>query len=249
VIFYMKKDILKASREFSEAILNDKKFSPAYSNLGIIYYNKDQFKEALDNFKKAATYDTMEPRYLFNCGWTLRAMGQKEKSYSFFRRASDLKAPSAYSVTWKIIKAYDNKDYAKVKEHLKELSHVDKEFDKGHYFQGLLLTHEKKYKEASELYKKMLEENPFDRDVKEQVKKLRPLLKNAEAEEKKKEGEVKEKEVKEKKVKEKDEEVTESEDKKTGEKKEQKGEDKDKDSKKSGKLEDLPDKVDNDKKK
>ena len=176
VVHYNKNDMLKASKEFNEAILCDKEFAPAYANLGVIYYNREQFKDSLQNFAKAAGYEKLEPSHLFNAGWVARTMGEKEKSYSYFRRSSNLKAPSVYSVTWKIIQAYDKGDMKKVKEHLKELGFFDKEFDKGKYFQVLVLKKEKKYKEASEILKKMLEENPRDYDARQQMKEIKPLL-------------------------------------------------------------------------
>ncbi len=174
-----KNEIIKAIKEFNDAVLCNKEFAPAYENLGVIYYNKDQFKEALENFQKAADYDKMEPRHLFNAGWTLRTMGDKEKSYSFFNRSSKLKAPSAYSVTWKIIQAYDQKDYKKAEEHVAELFLVDKTFDKGFYFKALLLMNDKKYKEANDIIVEMLKENQYDRDAKDLEKKLKPLMEQA----------------------------------------------------------------------
>lgn len=184
VVQFNKNEILKAIKEFNDAILCNKEFAPAYENLGVIYYNKEQYKEALDNFVKAADYDKMEPRNLFNAGWTLRAMGEKEKSYSYFSRSSNLKAPSAYSVTWKIIQAYDKKDYKKAEEHVNELFLIDKTFDKGFYFKALLLMNDKKYKEAGEAVAAMLKENPLDRDAKDLEKKLKPLLEQAGPEDK-----------------------------------------------------------------
>lgn len=182
VVHYNKNDILKATKEFNDAILCNKEFAPAYENLGIIFYNKDQFKEALENFVKAADYDKLEPRHLFNAGWTLRTMEESKKSYSYFSRASNLKAPSPYSVTWKIIQAYDQKDYKKVEEHINELFLVDKTFDKGFYFKALLLMNSKKYKEADDILTEMLKENSYDRDAKDLKKKLKPLLEQAETE-------------------------------------------------------------------
>jgi tetratricopeptide (TPR) repeat protein len=175
VIFYAQKDTLKAIREFKEATLCDTKYSPAYGNLAVAYYNRGQYKEALENFEKAANFDPLSPRYLFFAGWTSRTLGNKERAASYFRRSSNIKAPSAYSVTWKIIQAYDSKDIAKVNECLKELSFIDSEFDKGYYFKGLLFIDEKKFSEAEECFKKMLEQDPLDRDALDMINKLKKM--------------------------------------------------------------------------
>ena len=179
VVQFKKNEMIKAIKEFNDAILCNKEFAPAYENLGVIFYNRDQFKEALENFQKAADYDKLEPRHLFNAGWTLRTMGETEKSYSYLSRSSKLKAPSAYSVTWKIIQAYDKKDYKKAEEAVAELFLVDKTYDKGFYFKALLLMNDKKYKEANDILVEMLKENPHDRDAKDLEKKLKPLLEQA----------------------------------------------------------------------
>lgn len=196
VVQFNKNEIIKATKEFNDAILCDKEFAPAYENLGVIFYNKDQFKEAMENFQKAADYDKLEPRHLFNAGWTLRTMGEQEKSYSYFSRSSNLKAPSAYSITWKIIQAYDKKDFKKAEEHVAELFLVDKTFDKGFYFKALLLMNDKKYKEANDIVAEMLKENPHDRDARDLDKKLKPLLEQAGTEDKTVKEEPQKEEVK-----------------------------------------------------
>ncbi|MCE1246259.1 MAG: tetratricopeptide repeat protein [Firmicutes bacterium] len=175
VIFYAQKETLKAIREFKEATLCDTKYAPAYGNMGVTYYSRGQYKEALENFEKAAMFDPLTPRYLFFAGWTCRTMGIKDKSISYFRRSSNIQAPSVYSVTWKIIQAWDSNDMVKVDACLKELDAIEKDFEKGLYFRGLIAINAKKYDEAESFYKKMLEQDPLDRDALEQINKIKKL--------------------------------------------------------------------------
>lgn len=176
VIFYQRGDLLRASREFNAAVLSDKNFAAAYGNLGIVYYNRNQLKEAAESFQKAADLEKMEPRYLFYLGWVNRDLKEQKRAYSFFQRAANLRAPSAYSVTWKIIQAFDEGNYEKAKEHIEELNHIDKDFDKGRYLLSLILIKEEKFNEAGEILSGLIEEDPNDRDAKETLNNIRPNL-------------------------------------------------------------------------
>lgn len=187
VLYYMQQKVKQAIESLNQAIIKDKKLTYAYANLGIIYYNEKKYDEAMANFGQASLLDDSNPEFVFAQGWTERKRGKTTESYRYFNKASEMNPPHVYSITVKAIKAYDEKDYPKASDALKELSNLKADFEKGMLLQAQIFIQEKKFKEAEPIIKKLLEMNPLDADAKDEMEILKPHLEKMESEEKERE--------------------------------------------------------------
>jgi tetratricopeptide (TPR) repeat protein len=180
VLYYIQKDVPKAITEFLDATIKDRKMTLAFANLGYIYFNQRKFDQAVENFAAAAKLDETNPEYPFATGWTEWVRGNKKAAYQNLNRASRIKPPHAYSVMEKVILAYDEGKDAETLDDLKELFLLNPEFSKGLLIKARMLAKEKKYAEAEEILKKLIEGDPLDQDAADDLEKLKPHLEKQE---------------------------------------------------------------------
>jgi tetratricopeptide (TPR) repeat protein len=147
---------------FREAIAKDKKFWEAYYNLGILYFNTKQNRQALDQFNKIikALPNFDKPYY----GRGL--IYEKEKKYDLaladFKKVTEFNPndPKPYYYLGKI--SILDKNFVKAKEYLDKSRNLNPDYAPAYYEYGNLLKAQKKMRKAIPDYRKAVELAPFN---------------------------------------------------------------------------------------
>ena len=77
----------KARSLFQEAVQIDPTYSQGHVGIGITYYQRDRYDEALDAYKKAVEVNPSNPDAYYNMACIYAIQGEKEKALNFLRIA------------------------------------------------------------------------------------------------------------------------------------------------------------------
>ncbi|KAA3617536.1 MAG: tetratricopeptide repeat protein [Calditrichaeota bacterium] len=147
---------------FREAIAKDKNFWEAYYNLGILYFNSKQYKQALNQFNKIikALPNFDKPYY----GRGL--IYEKEKKYDLaladFKKVTEFNPndPKPFYYMGKI--SILDKDYTNARKYLNKSTDINPDYAPAYFEYGNLLTAQKQIRKAIPDYRKAVELDPFN---------------------------------------------------------------------------------------
>ncbi|NLF82668.1 MAG: tetratricopeptide repeat protein, partial [Candidatus Gastranaerophilales bacterium] len=90
VFLYKNNDLASAEEKLLKVSRLNQGFMHAHYNLGNLYYRQNEYKKAIESFKKAMELAPENADIYFNIAMTLEAMGQKELARKFYARVLDL---------------------------------------------------------------------------------------------------------------------------------------------------------------
>ena len=95
-----------------------------------------------------------------------------------FAIAGAIRPPSPYSAIKKAVEAYEKNNLAGAREEVKQALTMDPAFPRAMILGAYIDIKEKKYQDAKKAAEKVLKEDPQDKDAKEILEKVNPLIKN-----------------------------------------------------------------------
>lgn len=81
------KDPDKAASLYKQAVSEYREFPQAWTNLGVLMMNRDQYLQAAEAFSTAAELDATDPRPLYNLGLLYDRRGYMREARGYYERA------------------------------------------------------------------------------------------------------------------------------------------------------------------
>jgi tetratricopeptide (TPR) repeat protein len=81
------KDPSKAAEKYKDAVREYREFGPAWTNLGVLMMNDEQYLQAAEAFGTAAELDASDPRPLYNLGLLYDRRGYLREARGYYERA------------------------------------------------------------------------------------------------------------------------------------------------------------------
>lgn len=89
ICYYLNKDLYKAKLYFNRAIEEDKRYAPAFNNLGLLLVEKEEWENSLLAFKEALKFNGNSQVVNYNIGRLYLAFGHGDLALKHFRKVSD----------------------------------------------------------------------------------------------------------------------------------------------------------------
>jgi tetratricopeptide (TPR) repeat protein len=87
VELHLHNSLPEAASEYLEAVKADGRLEEAWSNLGVLYFNRGKFKDALEAYKKAIALNSNRTLNFYGAGLTYKALGDKEHAIESWKKA------------------------------------------------------------------------------------------------------------------------------------------------------------------
>lgn len=93
--YFLKSDNDKAIKEFNQALAIDKKYQPAYYNLGLVYSEEDRLDDAMEMFQKALELSPKDYKSFIQKGIVYRKLKMYKEAVETLEKANKLMPGSA----------------------------------------------------------------------------------------------------------------------------------------------------------
>lgn len=147
----------KAVRKLDQAIKTDKRFSLAYSLLGEIYEQKQDYREAASSYQAATELNPWSFKDYFSLGRVYRTMKDFGQAVNAYRSAAQLK-PNNFEANLNTAKClYEVNDFNQSLEYGKKAERIDPNVGELHQLLGNIFDSRKDYEQSVRSYKRALE--------------------------------------------------------------------------------------------
>ena len=146
-----------AVEKLNSAVRIDKRFSPAYSLLGDIYRQVNDYEKSAVSYEKATVLNNWSFRDYFSLGGVYQAMAKFSQAVKAYSRACELKPDSAESYINAAKCYYEIKDYNNVLAYGERAEKLDPNASDVQRMLGDVYESRKNHEQAVALYKKALE--------------------------------------------------------------------------------------------
>lgn len=103
------KEYQKAEKYFELSIKNNSKYTPAYFNLGLLFYENKQYHRAIKNFLTAIDLDNRNYQALFHIALSYENLGLSDDAVKYFLKLLELEQNNA-EILFKIANCYVRKN-------------------------------------------------------------------------------------------------------------------------------------------
>ena len=134
--------------------------------LGLSYYEKGQYEEAINSFKKAVELKPNNDMNWYRLGRSYYDNGQYKEAINSFKKAVELKPNDAYNWLWLGLSYFFNEQYKEAINSLKKAVELNPNDANNWYWLGRSYNKNGEYEEAVNSLKKAVELNPNNENKK-----------------------------------------------------------------------------------
>ncbi len=145
---------------FSEAIAKDKNFWEAYYNLGIVYFNSKQYRQALNQFNKIIKALPNFDKPYYGRGLIYEKQKKYDLALADFKKVTEFNSndPKPFYYLGKI--SILDKNFVKAKQYLDQSTNLNADYAPAYYEYGNLLKAQKQMRKAIPDYRRAVELDP-----------------------------------------------------------------------------------------
>ena len=155
----------RAKEKYREVLLWDEKRAKAWHNLGMIYYNQEQYLEAFFNLSKAVELEPTKALYHYSIGLNLEKLNETEQAITAYKNSiqNDAGFLGAYINLGNIL--YNADEFKEAESIYQQAIKINPEHFGSHLNLGNIYLKRQQFEQAIQFYKQALELKPNQSDV------------------------------------------------------------------------------------